>query len=83
MNRDEYNAKVQELQAMWGDKSRVMPSHGVSDKLVAAYFEVYWDGRWHQLGCQRNPFTPGASYEWCEGDEIRLCGEFAAALIHS
>lgn len=83
MTRDEYNAKVQELQAMWGDMARIRPSHGVSGKIEAAYFEVYWDGHWRTLGVQRYPFTPETSYRWDELEERHLRGSFAGALIHS
>jgi len=83
MTRDEYNAKVQELQYMWGDMSRVRPSYGVSDKLQAAYFEVYWDGQWHQLGVQRYPFTDRVSYEWNDGEDINMRAKFADALVRS
>lgn len=83
MSRDEYNAKVQELMAMWGDSCRVRPGYGVGSKLLASYFEVYWDGQWRQLGVQFDPFTWNTRYEWNETTELRLRGEFAKALIHS
>lgn len=83
MTRDEYNAKVQELQQMWGDMSRIRVSHGVTNQIQAAYFEVYWDGQWRTLGVQRRPFTPETTYEWGEPEEMRLRGSFAGALIHS
>jgi hypothetical protein len=84
MTQAEYNAKVQELQEMWGDASRVAP-HISKDlqRVTHARFQVYWDGRWQTLGTQHNPFTPEATYEWDEELELRLRGSFADALAHS
>lgn len=83
MTREEYNAKVQELQAMWGDASRVEAARSKGGTITESYFQVYWDGRWHTLGNQRDPFTSEASYEWDETRELKLRGLFAGALIHS
>ncbi len=84
MTRDEYNAKVQELQAMWGDAARIGtyrdPKTG---QITEAYFQVYWDGFWRLLGRQYMPFTPEARYEWWEPVELELRGYFAGALMHS
>lgn len=81
MTRDEYNTKVQEIQAMWPEHAqRITPSYR-GEELVAAYFEVYWNGQWHSVGVQENPFKKNASYRWYE--PVWLRGEFARALIHS
>lgn len=83
MTQAEYNAKVQELQAMWGDSSRVEAISSKGGTITQGWFQVYWDGRWHTLGRQRNPFTSEATYEWDENLELRLRGSFAGALAHS
>jgi hypothetical protein len=82
MTRDEYNAKVQELQAMWGDACKVN-GHYYKEKLERSTFCVFWDGWWHVLGVEDHPFTPEASYQWSDALELRLRGEFASALMHS
>jgi hypothetical protein len=83
MTQAEYNAKVQEIQSMWGDASRVEPYYSKEGALFLARFEVYWDGRWRGLGEQHNPMTPQATYEWDEDLEFRLRGAFAGALARS
>lgn len=82
MTQAEYNAKVQEMQQMWGDAAHILTNHR-DGKLVSADFAVYWDGRLHNLGRQEKPFTPETTYSWNETLELELRGKFAAALIHS
>lgn len=83
MNQTEYNAKVQELQDMWPDEASRMVPYYSDEKLTESRFQVYWDGQWHTLGWQNMPFRHTATYEWDDVLELRLRGEFAAALIHS
>lgn len=85
MTQAEYNAKVQELQSMWGDDaSRIAPQISKDLKrVVVARFQVFWDGRWRTLGTQRDPFTPETAYEWDDDLELKLRSSFAGALAHS
>lgn len=83
MTRDEYNAKLQEVQAMWpGASCRVKPSYH-RETLMASYFQVYWDGQWHTLGTQTLPFDADSTYQWNEIMELGLRGAFANSLMHS
>jgi hypothetical protein len=84
MTQAEYNAKVQELQAMWGDASRIGTHYDrKTGEITEAYFQVYWDGHWRTLGRQKQPFQPDSTYEWSEVIEMELRGAFAGALMHS
>lgn len=84
MNQANYNAKVQELQMMWGpDACRIRRHHDWKNILKRATFEVYWDGHWHILGTQFDPFTNQTRYEWDEEKELKLRGAFAGELMHS
>lgn len=84
MNQAEYNAKVQEIQAMWPpEATRIQIFHSRVQEITSSHFQVYWDGQWHTLGSQRNPFTYQATYEWHDVLELKLRGAFAGALIHS
>ena len=83
MTQAEYNAKVQELQSMWGNASSFGTHHDKSGRMTEAFFQVYWDGWYRVLGRQKNPFTPEVTYEWDEVLELALRGAFADALAHS
>ena len=83
MTQAEYNAKVQELQAMWGDASSFGTHHDKHGQMTMAFFQVYWDGVHHVLGRQRKPLMPDSTYEWDEDAEMLLRGSFAGALAHS
>lgn len=83
MTQAEYNAKVQELQAMWGDASKLRTHHDKDGALTSVSFEVYWDSHWHRIGWQDRPFKPDTAYYWNETVELRLRGEFARELMHS
>jgi hypothetical protein len=82
MTQSEYNAKLQELQAMWGDDCRIH-RQWKGEELTAALFQVYWDGHWRTLGRQKLPFTDATTYEWEDVLELELRGSFAGALARS
>lgn len=83
MTQAEYNAKVQEIQVMWGDENCRFWTHRSQEGVLRSVdFQVSFDG-WHTLGTQHEPFTGEYWYEWCDLVELKLRGAFAGAAIHS
>lgn len=89
MTRDEYNAKVQEMQRMFAE-TRVRPvyadgknSQFREGELLESIFEVYWDGAWHCLGYERFPMSDHTTREWWEMREYKLRAQFVDALVTS
>lgn len=84
MTQAEYNAKVQEMQAMWpAEAHRIDTTRDREGFITCAYFQVSWDGAWQTVGGQRNPFRDDTTYFWYEDDAMRLQGQFAASVAHS
>lgn len=83
MTRQQYNAKIQEIQAM-GFENRVVARHAEATGYIhQALFEVYWSGKWHCLGYARPPFRADAEFFWDDDKAIELQAQFATELVHS
>lgn len=80
MTRDEYNKKIQTMQAVWPESAlRFRKLYDRTDHLTAVKFEVYLD-RWRTLGTQQYPFQPFAEYSWDEDEEARVMYHFAGGV---
>lgn len=84
MNRKEYNARVQSIQAALPEAgTRITTFRGADGLITSAYFEVSWDGQWCPLGIQKKPFTDEAAYEWDDYRETLVLAKYAAELVRS
>jgi hypothetical protein len=80
MTRDEYNKKVQAMQAVWPESAlRFKKLYDRSERLTGVRFQVYLD-HWRTLGTQQHPFQPFAEYEWNEDEEARVMYHLAGAV---
>lgn len=91
MDQATYNARVQEMQAMWpddGHRVRAVVADGRNPafregELLSANFEVYWDGHWHLVGREDFPMSSRVSRFWNEDEAIKLMARFAHALVNT
>jgi hypothetical protein len=81
MTRDEYNKKIQSIQAVWPEDSCRFETfrETVEGPISEARFQVYLD-HWRTLGIQRRPFNPDSIYEWSGDEECRVMFHLAGAV---
>jgi hypothetical protein len=89
MTRDEYNAKVQEMQRMFLDtRVDAVVANGSNrlyheGQILASHFRVHWNGHWHTLGTEHFPMSHDVNRQWYDELEYKLRGEFASSLMCS
>lgn len=78
MRREEYNAKVQDMQ-------RFCIAAGLDYRVTAnetttfAQFEVYY-GKWHTVGHENNPMTPSVERIYDERKDAKIRYEVAGDI---
>lgn len=79
MTRDEYNKKMQTIQALWPANGQRLYRRWYKENLNTVLFQVYLD-RWRTLGEQRRPFKPDTEYRWDDEEEARVLYHFAGGI---